>query len=98
MAIRSFKDKKTEEIAYGKKTKRTMKILPGELHYAAYKKLIFLDNAKTLESVRAWPGLKLEKLSGNRKGELSIRINDQYRICFRFESGEVFGVEIVDYH
>ena len=98
MAIRSFKNRETESVAYGKKTKKSLKLLPGELHYSAYKKLIYLDSIKTLESLKAWPGLKLEKLSGTRKGEFSIRINDQYRICFHFESGNVFDVEIVDYH
>ena len=98
MAIRSFKNREAKMIAHGKKTKRSLKLLPGELHYMAYKKMIFLDSIKTLESLKAWPGLKLEKLSGNRKGQLSIRINDQYRICFRFDAGNVFDVEIVDYH
>gem|GEM_PF-4706935 len=46
----------------------------------------------------AWPGLKLEHLKGDRKGPMSIRINDQYRICFRFKEGQVFDVEIIDYH
>ncbi len=98
MAIRSFKNRETEVIARGKRSKRSLKLLPGELHYSAYKKLIFLDNIKTLESLRAWPGLRLEKLSRDRKGQLSIRINDQFRICFRFELGNIFDVEIVDYH
>ncbi len=98
MAIKSFKTKKSEEIAHGKKTKRSLKQLPGELHYTAYKKLIFLDSVKTLESIRAWPGLKLEPLKGSRKDQWSIRINDQYRICFRFEKGQVLDVEVVDYH
>ncbi|MBL7662682.1 type II toxin-antitoxin system RelE/ParE family toxin [bacterium] len=98
MAIVSFKNKETEEIAHGKKTKRTVKLLPTELHYVAYKKLIFLDNIKTLESLRAWPGLRLEKLSGTRKEQYSIRINDKYRICFNFNNGEVLNVEIIDYH
>lgn len=98
MAIKSFKTKESDEIAHGKKTKRTLKQLPGELHFTAYKKLVFLDSVKTLESLRAWPGLKLEPLKGTRKGQWSIRINDQYQICFRFEEGQVFDVEVVDYH
>lgn len=98
MAIKSFKDKISEEIATGKKSKRTLKSLPGELHFAAYKKLVFLDSIKTLESLKAWPGLKFEYLKGSRKGQMSIRINDQYRICFRFKDGQVYDVEIVDYH
>jgi proteic killer suppression protein len=98
MAIKSFKDKVSEEIAHGKRSKRTLKLLPAELHFSAYKKLVYLDSVKTLESLRAWPGLKLENLKGDRKGQMSIRINDQYRICFRFKEGQVFDVEIIDYH
>ena len=98
MAIKTFRNKETEEIANGNKTKRTLKILPGELHYAAYKKLVFLDNIKTIESLKAWPGLKFEYLKGSRKGQMSIRINDQYRVCFRFIDGQSYDVEILDYH
>ncbi len=98
MAIRSFKNRDTETIAHGKKTKRSVKMLPAELHYSAYKKLVFLDSVKTLNSLQAWPGLRLEKLSGERKGLFSVRVNDQYRICFRFVDGNAFDVEIVDYH
>ena len=98
MAMKSFKNKETEEIAYGKKSKRPLKLLPSELHYSACKKLVFLDSIRTLDSLRAWPGLKLERLKGDRKGQMSIRINDQHRICFRFLEGQVLDVEIVDYH
>jgi proteic killer suppression protein len=98
MAVKSFKNRVSEEIAHGKKSKRTLKLLPAELHFSAYKKLVFLDSIRTLESLRAWPGLKLERLKGDRKGQMSIRLNDQYRICFRFKDGQVFDVEIVDYH
>jgi proteic killer suppression protein len=98
MAVKSFKNKASEEIAHGRKSKRTLKLLPAELHFSAYKKLVFLDSIRTLESLRAWPGLKLERLKGDRKGQMSIRLNDQYRICFRFKDGQVFDVEIVDYH
>ena len=98
MPIKSFKDKVSEEIAHGKKSKRTLKLLPGELHFTAYKKLVFLDSIKTLDSLRAWPGLKFEHLKGDRKGQMSIRINDQYRICFRFKESQVLDVEIIDYH
>jgi proteic killer suppression protein len=98
MAIKSFKDKASEEIAHGKRSKRTLKLLPAELHFSAYKKLVYLDSVKTLESLRAWPGLKLEHLKGDRKEQMSIRINDQYRICFRLKEGQVFDVEIIDYH
>ena len=98
MSIKSFKDKETGEIANGKKSKRSLKRLPSNLHYVAYKKLVFLDNIGSLESLRAWPSLRLERLKGDRKGWWSIRINDQYRICFDYADGHVSGVEIVDYH
>ncbi len=98
MSIKSFKNKQTEEIANGGKSKRTVKCLPPELHFNAYKKLIFLDSSKTLENLRAWPSLHLERLKGDRKGQWSIRINDQYRICFYFDEGQALEVEIIDYH
>ncbi|MBP9838896.1 MAG: type II toxin-antitoxin system RelE/ParE family toxin [Proteobacteria bacterium] len=96
--MKSFRDRESELIANGIKSKRTLKLLPSELHYVAYKKLIYLDNIKSIESLKAWAGLKLELLKGDRKGQLSIRINDQYRICFWFKEGQAYDVEIVDYH
>jgi proteic killer suppression protein len=57
-----------------------------------------LDSAISLEDLKSPPGNRLEALKGNRRGQWSIRINDQWRVCFRFEEGEVFDVEIVDYH
>ena len=98
MAIKSFKNKASKEVAHGRKSKRSLSLLPGELHYAAYKKLVFLDSIRSLVSLRAWPGLKLETLKGTRKGQMSIRINNQYRICFEFIDGQVLDVEIVDCH
>ena len=98
MPIKSFKDKLSAEIAHGRKNKETIKKLPTNLHYIAYKKLIFLDNIGQLESLKAWPSLRLEKLSGNRKGQYSIRINNKYRICFYFINGNSYEVEIIDYH
>jgi proteic killer suppression protein len=98
MSIQSFRTKEAQEIACGRKTKKTLKILPSELHGPAYKKLVFLDSIATLESLRAWPGLKVEALKGDRNGQWSVRINNQYRICFVFKEGHIFEVEIVDYH
>ena len=98
MAIQSFKDEETEEIASSLKSKRSLRRLPSELHFVAYKKLVFLDNITNLDSLRAWPSLHLEKLRGNRSGQWSIRINLKYRICFEYENGDVRNVEIVDYH
>lgn len=65
---------------------------------AAVKKLLMLDAARTLEALRSPPGNRLEALDGNRKGQHSIRINQQWRICFVWQSGDAFDVEIVDYH
>lgn len=98
MAIKSFRNKATEEIALGGKSKQTRRILPGELHFAAYRKLILLDNATTLQTLAAWPGLRFEKLSGDRKDSYSIRINDRFRICFYWDGANATLVEIVDYH
>jgi len=64
----------------------------------ARRKLKAIDAAKAIDDLRAPPGNRLERLSGARKGQWSIRINDQWRVCFRFEGGDVFDVEIVDYH
>ncbi len=64
----------------------------------ARRKLKMLDDAVTLGDLRALPGNRLESLKGDRKGQSSIRINDQYRICFEWRDGDVYGVEIVDYH
>ena len=64
----------------------------------ARRKLKMLDDAVALGDLRALPGNRLESLKGDRKGQYSIRINDQYRICFEWRDGDVYGVEIVDYH
>ncbi len=64
----------------------------------ARRKLKMLDDAVTLGDLRALPGNRLEPLKGDRKGQYSIRINDQYRICFEWRDGDVYGLEIVDYH
>lgn len=64
----------------------------------AQRKLAQLDAAATLDFLRVLPGNRLETLKGNRKGQFSIRINDQWRVCFRFEDGNAFDAEIVDYH
>lgn len=64
----------------------------------AARKLVMLDAAHAVEDLRAPPGNRLEKLHGDRKGQFSIRINDQWRICFRFSQGDAFDVEVCDYH
>jgi len=64
----------------------------------ALRKLLLLDAAEKLEDLRIPPGNQLERLAGDRKGQYSIRINDQWRVCFRWEEGDAYEVEIVDYH
>jgi toxin HigB-1 len=72
--------------------------LPTQIQRAARRKLLLLHQARRLEDLRAPPGNRLEALKGDRNGQHSIRINDQWRICFRWEAGDAYGVEIVDYH
>jgi toxin HigB-1 len=92
--IRSFRDSDTERVL---RRERVGKFgLP--LQRAAQRKLLLLDAAESLEDLRVPPGNCLEKLGGDRQGQYSIRINDQWRICFRWEEGSAFNVEIVDYH
>ena len=74
------------------------KKLPFEIQNTARRKLKYIDAAKNLGDLRAPPGNRLEALKGNRRGQHSIRINDQWRICFRWEKGNALAVEIVDYH
>ena len=92
--IRSFADRETEKV-YNQAFSR---MLPQSIQSVALRKLIMIDNAGCLEDLRVPPANRLEKLDGNRKGQYSIRINDQYRICFRIEDNNIFDVEIVDYH
>ena len=92
--IRTFADKETEKIYHQVFSKK----LPQNIQFVALRKLIMMDNAGCLEDLRVPPANHLEKLEGSRKGQYSIRINDQYRICFRIEGNNFFDVEIVDYH
>ena len=92
--IKSFGNKETERIFSRQYTRR----FPTNLHRAAWRKLAILDAAEQLEDLRVPPGNRLEKLSGGRKDQYSIRINDQRRICFEWREGNVYEVEIVDYH
>jgi proteic killer suppression protein len=92
--IKSFKDKETEKI-YLQKFSRT---LPNQIQHIALRKLILLDNARTLMDLKVPPANRLEALHGDREGQYSIRINDKYRICFVFDEGDAYSVEIVDYH
>jgi proteic killer suppression protein len=92
--IKSFRDKETEKIF----SRRISKKLPQDIQRIARKKLIILDAAVQLADLRMPPGNKLEALERDRKGQYSIRINDQWRICFTWEGGDAYGAEITDYH
>ncbi len=98
MAIRSFKNKGTEDINYGRSSKDALKILPKELHHRAQIKLARLGAGTSLQDFQEIRGNRFEKLKGERKGQYSIRINDQYRICFKWKNENATEVEIVDYH
>ncbi len=98
MAIKNFADKATEDINYGKVTKQTTRILPQPLHKKAQIKLARLGAATSLRDLLELRGNYLEALKGDRIGQYSIRINDQYRICFRWVEQDAYDVEIVDYH
>ena len=97
MAIRSFKNKGTEDVNYGKFSKNALKILPKELHRKAQIKLARLGAVTSLQDLQEIRGNRFEKLKGDRKGQYSVRINDQYRICFRWENENASDVEIADY-
>lgn len=92
--IRSFRDSDTERLF---KRERIRK-LPADLQRIALRKLLVLDAATSLLDLRVPPANRLEKLSGDRQGQHSIRINDQWRICFRWVGADAQDVEIVDYH
>ena len=92
--IISFRDRQSEAIANG----LVVKQLPFDMQRTALKKLRQLAAASLLEDLRVPPGNRLEALQGSRKGQWSIRINDQWRLCFRWQDGNAHQVEIVDYH
>jgi len=96
--IQSFKNKGTEDIFNGRSTKDARKICPQILWKIAVRKLDQLDSVLKLDELRIPPGNRLEALSGNRKGQQSIRINDQFRICFIWHETGPMDVEITDYH
>ena len=92
--IKSFADKETEKVF----NQRFSRLLPHDIQRVALRKLILISKARSLDDLRAPPGNRLEALAGNRVGQYSIRINDQYRICFKFDGKDFYLVEIVDYH
>lgn len=92
--IKNFKCKETEKLFNGKFIKK----LPTDIQRTTLRKLKMLDAATVIDTLKVPPGNRLEALKGNRKGQHSIRINDQWRICFIWNEGNVLSVEIVDYH
>ena len=92
--IKTFATKETAAVFANERVRR----LPPNTLQAARRKLVQLHNIASIEELRAPPGNRIEKLSGNRDELWSIRINDQWRSCFRFEAGDAYDVEIVDYH
>ena len=95
--IRTFRNRATSDIAEALDSKVGRHLLPIELHRNALLKIALINRAKNLRDLSA-PGLRLEKLAGNRKGQHSLRINQKYRICFEWRDDGVYNVEIVDYH
>src|SRR5580765_3880421 len=94
LMIRSFRDRDAERIFRRERTRR----LAPDVQRMAQRKLAVLDAAESLQDLRVPPGNRLEKLSGDRVGQQSIRITDQWRLCFRWRDGDAHDVEITDYH
>ena len=92
--IKTFQDKETERIF----NRLLSRKLPKNIQHLARRKLVILDAASELNALRVPPGNRLEALKGDRKGQYSIRINDQWRVCFKWKAGDVYDVEITDYH
>jgi proteic killer suppression protein len=96
--IASFRDTATEDLFNGRNTRAARAALPRELWRIAARRLDHLDSAARLGDLRTPPGNRLEVLRGDRAGQHSIRINDRYRVCFRWSSEGPRDVELVDYH
>jgi proteic killer suppression protein len=92
--IKEFADPETENLFRGERSRK----LPSQILRPALRKLLVLDAADSLEDLRVPPGNRLEKLKGDRRGQHSIRINDQWRICFEWRDGDAYSVEVTDYH
>jgi len=92
--IRSFRDRETRRIFQRIRSRK----LPNDIQQTALRKLRMLNRSTTLADLRVPPANRLEKLRGDRAGQYSIRINDQWRICFTWQNGDAYNVEIVDYH
>ena len=92
--IESFREKETEKVFLRERSRK----FSGLLARSALKKLLLLDAADSIQDLRTPPGNRLERLTGDRRGQYSIRINDQWRLCFEWKTGRATNVEIVDYH
>jgi proteic killer suppression protein len=92
--IRSFRETEAAKIYARQRSKK----LPTDIQQVALRKMRMLNNALSLNDLRIPPANRLEKLSGNRAGQYSIRINDQWRLCFEWRDGDAYDVEITDYH
>ena len=92
--IKTFRDKEIERIF----NRLLSRKIPQNIQHLARRKLVILDAATELNALRVPPGNRLEALKGNRKGQHSIRINDQWRICFKWKVGDAYDVKIADYH
>ncbi len=96
--IRSFSNRGSQNIFDGDDTPAARRVCPRNLWEVAWRKLDQLNRVRDLKELATPPGNRLERLRGKRKGRHSIRINEQYRICFRWEAGDAYEVEITDYH
>ena len=96
--IRSFRDRGTEDVFDGLDTRAARRVCPPSLWAVARRKLDQINRVRELRELAVPPGNQLEALRGTRSGQSSIRINAQYRACFRWENGEAYEVEIADYH
>jgi toxin HigB-1 len=96
--IKSFADDATEDIFSGRDSRRARQACPQAVWPAARRKLDQINRVRALQELRVPPGNQLERLRGDRSGQYSIRLNDQYRVCFRWEDGYANEVEITDYH
>lgn len=92
--IKTFKDGETQKIYQRQRSQK----LPSDIQQVALRKLRMINNSVSINDLRIPPANHLEKLSGDRAGQWSIRINDQWRVCFRWEGSDAYDVEIADYH
>ena len=92
--IKTFNNDEIQKIYQRQRSRK----LPSDIQQVALRKLRMINNAVTIVDLRVPPANQLEKLTGNRAGQWSIRINDQWRVCFRWEGSDAYDVEIVDYH